>query len=163
MSVELFVVRHAIAFERDAERWPDDADRPLTRKGEKLFRRAARGAVTVADRPDVMLSSPYARAWRTAEILHEEGWPEPQRFDALEAERSPEEAILALAAWAGADKVAIVGHRPQLGLLCGKLARGEAIELKKGAVARLSVDSFEPGGATLRWLLSPNLLRRLGR
>ena len=39
---------------------------------------------------DVMLSSPYPRAWQTAELLHREaGWPAPQHCPELEAVRSP--------------------------------------------------------------------------
>src|SRR4030095_6138514 len=41
--VDLYLVRHAIAEPRDSERWPDDASRPLTENGVKLFRAAARG------------------------------------------------------------------------------------------------------------------------
>ena len=85
-------MRHAIAFERDASRWPDDRDRPLTPEGEEKFRRAARGLRRVAGRVDLVLSSPIVRAWRTAEILAEEaGWPDPLAFDALEPERTPAE------------------------------------------------------------------------
>jgi phosphohistidine phosphatase SixA len=28
--MELLIVRHAIAFERNTRRWPDDAERPLS-------------------------------------------------------------------------------------------------------------------------------------
>ena len=37
------MVRHAIAFERDRRRWPDDALRPLTPAGKRRFRKAAGG------------------------------------------------------------------------------------------------------------------------
>ena len=43
MSVDLFVVRHAIAFERDETQLPDDSLRPLTPEGERAFERAAGG------------------------------------------------------------------------------------------------------------------------
>ena len=31
--MELLIVRHAIACERNRQRWPDDADRPLSSRG----------------------------------------------------------------------------------------------------------------------------------
>ena len=31
--MELLIVRHAIAWERDAKRWPDDGERPLSAPG----------------------------------------------------------------------------------------------------------------------------------
>jgi phosphohistidine phosphatase len=162
VSVDLYVVRHAEAFERDPARWPDDALRPLTREGEKTFRRVARGLAAVTKPPRTVLASPYERAWRTAELLAEEArWPAPERFESLEADRHAERALAALAERADEGRLALVGHEPMLGLLCGLLLGGSALELKKGAVVRLAVRAFEPSGATARWLLPPKVLSRL--
>ena len=38
----LLLIRHAHAGDRDAERWPDDRDRPLTDKGRKTQRKVSR-------------------------------------------------------------------------------------------------------------------------
>jgi phosphohistidine phosphatase len=160
--VDLFVVRHAAAFERDPSRWPDDSVRPLSPEGEKAFRRSVRGLRRLTNPVRTLLSSPYERAWRTAEILHEVAhWPVPERFDALAADRHAERALAALAESAQEGPLAIVGHQPMLGRLCGILTGGAALELKKGAVMRLDVHAFEPGGATARWLLPPKVLRLL--
>ena len=69
--MKIYLVRHAAAFERDPDRWPDDSERPLAPEGEEEFRLAARGLARVVPRVDAILSSPYRRAWRTAEILSE--------------------------------------------------------------------------------------------
>ena len=65
---ELHLLRHADA--GDPAAWAgDDADRPLSPKGE---RQAERLATFLADRgfaPDAIISSPLARARRTAEIV----------------------------------------------------------------------------------------------
>jgi phosphohistidine phosphatase len=162
MSVDLYVVRHAVAFERDPARWPDDSLRPLTPDGEKEFRRCARRLAALTRNPRTVLASPYERAWRTAEILAEEArWPAPMRFEALEADGHAERALAALAARGDEGRLGLVGHEPMLGLLCGILVGGSALELKKGAIARLAVRAFEPGGATARWLLPPRVLSRL--
>ena len=80
--MELYLVRHAIAEERDPRRWPDDAQRPLSERGRARFARAAAGLRTLGVEVDLLLSSPYARAWATAEILSEEaGWPAPVVVD----------------------------------------------------------------------------------
>jgi phosphohistidine phosphatase len=149
----VYVVRHAIAEERDAERWPDDAKRPLTKKGEESFREAARGLRTIAPAVEVMLSSPYVRAWRTAEILQEEaGWPAPERCDALEADRSPSDALDVVR---GRATVAAVGHEPLLsGLVSLLLGTSIAIDFKKGGVVLV-----EDG--VLRWYATPKILRGL--
>ena len=89
-GLDLYVVRHAVAYERDAERWPDDARRPLTPKGEERFREAVKSLTSVAA-PEVeaVLSSPFARAWRTAEILTEAGWSAPVECEQLEPDYPP--------------------------------------------------------------------------
>ena len=158
---DLFIVRHAIAFQADAKKWPDDGERPLTPEGIESFRRAARGLRRVAAGVDIMLSSPMVRARQTADIVHEEaGWPTPQLADELEAGRASDDVLKLLGTQKTAT-VAIVGHEPQLSeiveLLCGGV-----IQMKKGAVARLRVKDPHPDGGELRWLLPPKVLRNLG-
>jgi phosphohistidine phosphatase len=166
--MEVLLVRHAIAAERDDSRWPDDRERPLTRQGEERMRRAARGLVRLASEVDLLCSSPLVRAWRTAEILHEEiDWPEPQGWSQLEPDRPPAQTVLSLAPHAELFRVALVGHEPNLSevasyLLAGDGHRGVDIEMKKAGVACLSIDGVPgPGSASLRWLATPRMLRQM--
>ena len=77
--MDLYLVRHAIAFDFDTSQWPDDSQRPLTPEGQKRFSRAAR-AWRARPSVDLVLSSPWVRAWQTAELLESEaGWPRPVR------------------------------------------------------------------------------------
>ena len=165
-DVQLIIVRHAIAYERDALRWPDDRDRPLTPDGEAKFRRAARGIGRVSGSIDTVLCSPLVRAWRTAEILTDEaGWPEPLVFESLEPERSAADVAAALMPHRMRDTVALVGHEPLLGELVSFLLTGSdsgsAFPLKKGAVAAVDVDGDIPNGSSLRYLLTPKIERAI--
>jgi phosphohistidine phosphatase len=165
--MDLYLVRHAIAENRDPGRWPDDAARPLTIAGEARFRDAARGLTAIARAVEVVWSSPYARAWRTAEILHEEaGWPAPEPCPQLEAIRGPEDALGALRQLHDYSRVALVGHEPTLSELASRLLTGDAgalrIEFKKGAVMLIAFPAApDPGQGLLRLALSPKLLRAL--
>jgi phosphohistidine phosphatase len=165
--VEIYLVRHAAAFKRDPGRWPDDSERPLTPEGEEEFRLAARGLARLTPRVDAILSSPYQRAWRTAEILSElDSWPAPKPVAVLEPTLPPEKAALALEDYAGAGAVAVVGHRPGLHELAAYLLTGNGdgmeIGIKKGGVACIRFDGVvEPGAGELRWLLTPEALRSL--
>jgi phosphohistidine phosphatase len=165
--MELYLIRHAIAFPRDSSRWPDDRLRPLTPEGEERFRRAARGLGWLVPSVDIVLASPYTRAWRTAELLAEEaGWPAPVRCEELTADRSSADAARTLVRHSEAAAVAMVGHEPNLSELASLLlvkdpGRLEA-EMKKGGAAALVFDGeAEPGAATLRWLVTPKVLRAL--
>ena len=162
--MDLYLVRHAIAAERDATRWPDDSLRPLTKEGIERFRSAARGLARVVPSIERVLSSPYTRAWQTAEILHGvAGWPEPEPRVELEAVQSAAGA-LPVVERADVASLALVGHEPFLSVLGGLLlTRGAAsidLELKKGGVVFLDVAS-DGGTAALRWAMSPKLLRAL--
>ena len=162
--MDLLIVRHAIAFEQDPKRWPDDRIRPLTPEGMVRARQATKGLKRLVDRPQRFLTSPLTRARQTADILTQyAGWPKALDCQALSPGQSPEAALEALRAEPH-KFVAVVGHQPGLGRLIAACIPGaahpRAFELKKFGVAFLSFDGApRPGGATLRWLLAPRLLR----
>src|SRR5690349_4586538 len=115
--MDLLIVRHAIAFERNARRWRDDGERPLSPEGMVRARKAAAGLKQVAERPQCVLASPLVRAKQTAAILTEfAGWPKAMECPALAPDASPEEVFTALAA-RKEKTVAVVGHQPGLGRL----------------------------------------------
>jgi len=62
-------------------------------------------------------------------------------------------------------RIALVGHEPGIGALAARLIGSrQALVFKKGAIARIDVPALPPAGAgTLRWLVTPRLLRRLAR
>ena len=153
---DVVIVRHAIAEERDAARWPDDADRPLTAFGRERFAEAARGLATLVERPARILASPYVRTWQTAEILAAEAdWPAPEAAPALAAHMSTHDAI-ALVETLGDGTTVLVGHEPTTTLLTRAL-------VSPADAAR--VDWFKKGGAayvradgTLAWQHQPKAL-----
>jgi phosphohistidine phosphatase len=165
--VELYLVRHAIAAERDPARWPDDGMRPLTPEGEARFRVAAKGLKRIVPAVDILLSSPFARAWTTAELLTEEaGWPDPIAEPALEAGARVTRVVAALRRRSDVQSMALVGHEPNLSELAAHLISGAeddlALEVKKGGVVCLGTgDAVRRNGAWLRWSLSPKILRTL--
>lgn len=157
--MDLLLVRHAIAFEPDPDRWPDDRERPLNRAGRSAFRRAARGLARLIPPPDLVLSSPFRRAVQTARLLERyAGWPRAEREEGLSTEPNWQ---LLRERLADVERAALVGHEPYLGQLASLLlaadANAIALEFKKGAVARIEWQG--DGGATLRGLWSPRVLR----
>jgi phosphohistidine phosphatase len=163
--MDLYLVRHGVAHDQDPDRWPNDVDRPLTTDGEREFLDCARALARVADAPEATLSSSFARAWRTAELLSKgAGWPGPQEFSALEADRPTVAVLEALAPFGARRSLALVGHEPGMSELAWLLLAGEprerVIRFKKGAVALLKTSGAPAaGGASLRWLLTPQTLR----
>jgi phosphohistidine phosphatase len=162
--MELLIVRHAIAFEVDARRWPDDAERPLSPRGVARARQAAAGMKQLVRKPTRVLVSQLTRAQQTAAILTEvAGWPEAERCAALAPGGSPE-ALLATLRRMPETRIALVGHEPGLGRLLAASLPGvsatQAFRFKKMGAALLAFEgAARAGGARLAWLASPKLLR----
>jgi phosphohistidine phosphatase len=164
--MDLLIVRHAIAYDRDPHRWREDADRPLSPAGIRRARKAAAGLKQLTPRPDRLLTSPLVRAKQTAQILVDiAGWPAPEEIPEL-SPGEPALAVLALLAKQRAKLTAVVGHQPGLGQLLGTCLLGGGgslpIEMKKNAVACVSFEGKpRPGHAALKWLATPRMLRAL--
>ena len=113
--MELYLLRHAIAVERE-EFAGDDSGRPLTAEGGKKMRRIAQGMSALKLSFDLILSSPYRRAQETANIV-------AARFnmrrhlcltEALTPLGDRRALIQEISALAGAGSIVLVGHEPQM-------------------------------------------------
>jgi phosphohistidine phosphatase len=161
--MRLVIVRHAIAVPRGTPDIPDE-DRPLTPEGEKKFKKAAEGMARVLERPDEVLTSPWLRALRTAEIAAE-AWGKiaPKKTPAL-AGGSFEDVAAVLDGYPPTSTVAVVGHEPHLSELLARLLGtrdDERVEFKKGGVAVVEIPGRLADGGNLRMYLPPKVLRAL--
>lgn len=166
--MDLLIVRHAIAFERNPRRWRDDGERPLSPQGMVRGRKAAIGLRHITKRPECVLSSPLVRAKQTATILMEfAGWPKATECPALAPDVPPGDVFAALSV--RKEKIlGIVGHQPALGRFLAAClpvqARGGmspgAFEWKKmGAVLVSFAGAPRAGGGVLKWFVPPRILR----
>jgi phosphohistidine phosphatase len=167
--MDVLIIRHAIAEEREvfARTGKPDGLRPLTRKGVKRMRRAAQGLSTLVPQLETLATSPLVRAVQTADIVAEVYDDiEPLETDALKPAVTANDTLRFLQQLATDQTVALVGHEPSLSYLIGWLtakADEPFLEFKKGGACLLSFhDQVYAGGATMRWLLTPAQLRRLG-
>jgi phosphohistidine phosphatase len=159
--MRLLVVRHAIAVPHGTPEVPED-ERPLTARGEKRFRVAARGLARICRRPDVLLSSPLVRARQTADIAAEAwGKVEVTETDAL-AGGSFEQIAAAVEKYADQKLVAAFGHEPDVSMVVARLlgtSDSERLTFKKGAAALLDVPGRMADGGALVWYVPPRVLR----
>jgi phosphohistidine phosphatase len=114
---------------------------------------------------DTLVSSPFTRAFDTAEIVRREYQIERVETNrALEPTVSVADAVAALQSYS-ANILAIVGHEPQLGRLVTYLVSGldrSAIELKKGSACLIEFEGIPSAAAgMLVWSIRPMVLRRL--
>ena len=156
--MHLTIMRHAKAIDRQDWHGPD-ADRPLLDERMDSVEEWC-WRLGPALRADLILSSPWERAWHTA-VIAGRCWGVPvQRVPWLAGEAlDPAQAAAALHAHRGAD-VVVVGHEPGLSRLCHWLCGAELL-LKKGGVVVLSGD-LRANGCQLRQCVSMGFVERLG-
>jgi phosphohistidine phosphatase len=161
--LDLLLVRHAIAFERNARRWPDDGQRPLTPAGSARARRAAAGLKQLVAAPSLVLVSPLVRARQTAQLLtRHANWPQATVCSELEPDTAPQQLLALLARQRGAS-MAVVGHEPDLGRLLSICLTGAGdipFSFRKMGVACVTFRGVaRAGSGELTWFMPPKLLR----
>lgn len=165
--MRVYIIRHAIAVNRDAPGVTDDASRELTREGITKWRRSVRGLAKLEIELDRIFTSPFLRARQTAEILAESlpraGAVRTSR--ALAPGGAADQVLATLARHGTLQNVAAVGHEPDLSLLAGRLLTGHdgsLLRLKKGGVACIELENLDPlVPGELLWLLTPRQLRAM--
>jgi phosphohistidine phosphatase len=164
--MDVYLVRHAIAHERNATRWPDDSQRPLTTNGMRKFRKAAAGLARCVPKTAAVFTSPYVRARETAAILRESArFATAVESSELMPGKSPR-AMFDLLRARRRSAVVLVGHEPDLSAWLSAALAVEPSriksEFKKGGAACVRFDkTVGPGSATLVWLLPPRVLRAM--
>lgn len=158
--MQIVLIRHADAEDRDPALWPDDSARPMTAKGAKRHRRAAKRLRRADVVPTLLLASPWTRAWQTAELTAGVlGSPAPVACPALT--ETPD--LTALASAIGPQPpdatIALVGHEPWLGDLAALLLTGDpggvAVDFPKSGILGLEAAQFAAGEAALRFFWRP--------
>jgi phosphohistidine phosphatase len=163
-TIELYLVRHAVAAER-GPKYPDDRLRPLTPAGTKKFGDAVPALMELGVVIDFVLTSPLVRARDTAMLLAGGLKPKPA-VEALAPGGRPQAIVDAIKTHTKKyRRLALVGHEPDLGELAARLlgARGN-VAFKKGGICLIETDGATPAGpGTLCWMLTPKALRALAR
>jgi phosphohistidine phosphatase len=153
--VILYFLRHGKA---GSPRRSNDEARTLTAKGEEALRAATPIWRRLNLRPDVVISSPLARALRTAELFCEAMGGAPVTDERLRPGASWDSLARAMSGHAHARRVMFVGHEPDLSAAIVELTGASAVRMRKGGLACIEFDDVpEPGQGEIAWLLDPDL------
>lgn len=166
--MDVILIRHAKAGNRDPNSWPDDDERPLTAEGQVEHRAVMRAAKKMGVKFDFLVTSPLKRARESAEIVAQAyRWAEePQIAAELGHSYSVAAVVKLLAKFPPDSRVALVGHEPDFSGLTTALIgekSGLGIQLKKSGIVGIRFEGpAEAGAGTLLFLLKPSQLRRIG-
>ena len=159
MTLRIYFLRHGKAWSR-ADWHEDDDLRPLTDAGEALVRAEGRAMKAMGLAPEVIVTSPLARARRTAEIVAEElGMSERLVEDRRLADGFDAGGLAEIVAReAPAASLMVVGHEPDFSATVAELTGGGRVDFKKGSLARVDVKGPLLDDGILAWLLTPALM-----
>jgi phosphohistidine phosphatase len=166
--MQLYIVRHGIAINREDPQCPPDPERFLTDEGMEKTKQVAKGVAEIGAAPDLMISSPYVRAVQTAEIFAsalEHGKQKIRKSDLLLPGADPMQLFRELAKEKQASAVFIFGHAPHLDDLIATAigAKHHVTAMKKAGVALVELRRMVPPSGELVWLATPKLLRKAGK
>ncbi len=152
----LYFLRHGDAGTQ-ASGMADD-ERLLTDDGIAALRSAAPLWRRLNLRPDVVLTSPLARARQTADLFCEAIGGEPIADDGLRPGASWGNLARAMSVHPDARRVLFVGHEPDLSSAIAELSGAGSVRMRKGSLACLEFYGVpEPGAGEIAWLLDPDL------
>ena len=166
--MQLYIVRHGIAIDREDPKCPPDSERFLTGEGIEKAKEVAKGLAKVADTPDLMLTSPYVRAAQTAEIFAA-AFDYPKNKIRQTESLLPGAEALQLFRELAKDKdqssVFIFGHAPHLDEILATAvgSKHHITALKKSGVALVELKRLVPPSGELVLLATPKLLRKVGK
>jgi phosphohistidine phosphatase len=157
----IYFVRHASAGKSLSDP-AHDAKRPLDKAGVRQSAYVGRALAALETQVEVIISSPLKRAAQTAslvanelahdrKIMFSEALGKDAEFNAFQE---------LLRKYAKHDAIMVVGHNPSLSRFLSNVitgaTNGRAVELKKGAVARVDYDGRKP--AMLQWCITPRIV-----
>ncbi len=166
--MQLYIVRHGIAIDREDPKCPPDPERYLTEEGVEKTAQVAKGVAALGIAGDLFLTSPYVRAVQTAEIFAnalDYAKQKIRRTDMLLPGAEPSHIFRELAREKQASSVFLFGHAPQLDDVIATAlgSKKHLTALKKAGVALVELKRISPPIGALVWLAIPKLLRRAGK
>ncbi len=166
--MQLYIVRHGIAIDREDPQCPPDPERYLTEDGIEKTKQVAKGVGQISDVPDLMLSSPYVRALQTAEIFAKAlDFPKDKisKTDFLLPGAEPMQLFRELSRNKDLSVVFVFGHAPHLDdlLALALNSRHQITALKKAGAALVELKRVAPPTGELVWVSTPKILRKMGK
>src|SRR5216684_4345420 len=151
--MQLYIVRHGIAIDREDPKCPPDPQRYLTEEGVEKTKQVGKGVAALGLTADLFVSAlEYAKQ-------------KIRRTDLLLPGAEPSLLFRELAKDKQASAVFLFGHAPQLDDVIATAlgSKKHLTGLKKAGVAFVELRRLSPPIGELVWLATPKLLRRAGK
>jgi phosphohistidine phosphatase len=157
--MRVYFLRHGRAAVRGE--WAGaDGERPLTADGAEQLHREAEAMKRLELGLGLIVTSPYVRAYQTAEIVaeHLDMRDRLVTDERLEPGFGSAELGAILSENETAAAIMFVGHEPDFSTTIGRLTGGGRVVCKKGGLARVDLAEATDRHGELVWLIPPGAL-----
>lgn len=158
-ALKLYMLRHGLAGNR-SEWKDDDTKRPLTEEGKEKIEDAAASIAKWDLHLDVIITSPYTRAYQTAEIVARKLklLDRLVKDDRLGYGFDVDKLAKILSGYPKANVLMFVGHEPDFSETIARLIGGGHVVMKKGGLACIDLPDPQAMAGELLWLVPPKLM-----
>lgn len=168
-ALEIILLRHGFAGDRNKfmhKTGLPDSKRPLTAAGKRGLRPVTKALRLIVSNIDLILTSPYTRAYETAQILNKTFFKASFLVcPKVLPTSAPVQTLKFLRSQKFSGTVVLVGHEPQLSRFLSFILTGEVtsnFHIKKGGFAIIECDlNLTPRLARLKCLVQPSHIKKI--
>lgn len=157
--MDIYLVRHGEYVDLGSATPEQDSLNPLSERGIAKLQRQARTLAEWNVPVEQIITSPFLRAKQTAEIFAEALIiPVSEHTQLTRSWFTPQALLEIVRGHSHVEHLMLVGHESDLSTTASHVIGGGHLELARGGIIRLSLDSRESLEGKLIWLLSPQVM-----
>jgi phosphohistidine phosphatase len=157
--MEIYLVRHGEYVDLGSSTFEEDSRNPLSDAGIAKLQRQAQTLAAWQLPIDQIVTSPFVRSRQTADILADSLNVAVTEHTALTRTYFNVDALRQIvAAYPQSQHLMLVGHESDLSAVAAAVIGGGNLDLARGGIIRITLDSVDPPQGKLVWLLTPQVM-----
>jgi phosphohistidine phosphatase len=158
--VDIYLVRHGEYVDLGSKTLEQDSQNRLSEEGIAKLQRHAKTLAAWQLSVDQIVTSPFVRSKQTAEILADGIGVAIDEHVALTRTFFKVAGLTQiLQEYAHTKHLMLVGHESDLSTVAAAIIGGGRLELARGGIIRIALETTDPPQGSLIWLLSPDVMR----
>lgn len=157
--MDIYLVRHGEYVDLGSQTLEQDSQNRLSEAGIAKLQRQAQTLAAWQIPVEQIVSSPFVRAKQTAAILADGiGVPIDEHVALTRTFFNVAGLTQILQDYADTKHLMLVGHESDLSTVAAAVIGGGRLELARGGIIRIALDTMDPPQGSLRWLLAPDVM-----
>jgi phosphohistidine phosphatase SixA len=157
--VDIYLVRHGEYVDLGSKTLEQDSQNRLSEEGVAKLQRQAKTLAAWQLPVEQIVTSPFVRSKQTAEILADGiGVPIDEHVALTRTFFNVAGLTQILQEYADTKHLMLVGHESDLSTVAAAVIGGGKLDLARGGIIRIALDTLDPPQGSLIWLLSPDVM-----